>query len=160
MGTDKEDRNGCLHSGASGKFKAKGDGSDEAKESLERIYNSDYAGNDLGNKRFPKIPKAVEFSRSNTKHHIDHAKEMGLNMRQYVQAAIEFFNSGEGDLYFSERRQCFYKYESKTKIFAVMDREGIVHTFRLVSGREFERTKRQDKLYERNSQMLHLRNGV
>ena len=53
-------------------------------------------------KSFPKPPKAYSFNRLNTKHHKDHAKEMGFkNTKEYEAAAVEFFNSDRGVLYYS-----------------------------------------------------------
>ncbi len=37
------------------------------------------------------VPKASGVNRSNTKSHLSHAKEMGLNEKQYIKAAEEFF---------------------------------------------------------------------
>ena len=61
------------------------------------------------------VPTAVKFNRLNTKHHADHDREMGYkNMRDYEAAAVEFFNSNKGKLYYSAVRDRYYRYDEKT----------------------------------------------
>lgn len=99
-------------------------------------------------KSFPKPPKAYSFNRLNTKHHKDHAKEMGFkNPKEYEAAAVEFFNSDRGVLYYSEARNRYYRYEEKSGIFAASS-NGVIHTYKYVSKREFQRKFSQDELYE------------
>ena len=99
-------------------------------------------------KSFPKPPKAYSFNRLNTKHHKDHAKEMGFkNPKEYEAAAVEFFNSDRGVLYYSEARNRYYRYEEKTGIFCV-SMDGVVNTFNIYSKKKFDLIKRQDKLHE------------
>lgn len=99
-------------------------------------------------KSFPKPPKAYSFNRLNTKHHKDHAKEMGFkNTKEYEAAAVEFFNSDRGVLYYSEARNRYYRYEEKTGIFCV-SMDGVVNTFNIYSKKKFDLIKRQDKLHE------------
>ena len=116
-------------------------------EGLERIYNSDLASGTSPQRQVP-VPKAVGFNRSKTKHHQKHAAEMGLNEREYIQQSISFFNGNAGQVYFSERRERFYKYNQKSMEFVAVSQNGVVHTYRLVSPKEFEKIKRQDKLHE------------
>ena len=86
--------------------------------------------------------------RKNTKNHIAHAKEMGFkNQDEYEKAACDFFNEGEGDLYYRERRKRFYRYDRKTKRM-VASSDGIIHTFMLVSEKKFETKKKEDKLWK------------
>ena len=132
--------------GKTGRYDAKTGDKAEEREKLEKRYNSDMAS---GIKRdVKKIPKAVGFNRSKTKHHQRHAAEMGLNEREYIQQSISFFNSNDGQVYFSERRERFYKYNQKSMEFVAVSQNGVVHTYRLVSPKEFEKIKRQDKLHE------------
>lgn len=94
------------------------------------------------------IPKAVKFNRLDTKHHIGHAKEMGYkNMRDYESAAVEFFNSDRGRLYYSDARQRYYRYDERTREFVSVS-DDMVHTFKYVTKKEFNRKIGQDKLYE------------
>ncbi len=87
--------------------------------------------------------------RKNTKHHLRHAREMGYkNQDEYERAAVEFFNGNQGVLYYSERRDRFYRYDEKSQKFAVCDKEGILHTFDFRTPKEFEKIKKQDILYE------------
>ena len=99
-------------------------------------------------KSFPKPPKAYSFNRLNTKHHKDHAKEMGFkNTKEYEAVAVEFFNSDRGVLYYREARNRYYRYEEKTGIFCV-SMDGVVNTFNIYSKKKFDLIKRQDKLHE------------
>lgn len=99
-------------------------------------------------KSFPKPPKAYSFNRLNAKHHKDHSKEMGFkNPKEYEAAAVEFFNSDRGVLYYSEARDRYYRYEEKTGIFCV-SMDGVVNTFNIYSKKKFDLIKRQDKLHE------------
>lgn len=83
-----------------------------------------------------------------TKHHQRHAKEMGFkNTKEHEKAAVEFFNSDKGKLYYSDARGRFYRYDEKTKEF-VSSSGGVVHTFDFVSKSEFKRKMGQDKLDE------------
>ena len=93
-------------------------------------------------------PKAYSFNRLNTKHHKDHAKAMGFkNTKEYEAAAVEFFNSDRGILYYSEARKRYYRYEEKTGLFCV-GMDGVVNTFNTYSKKKFDLIKRQDKLHE------------
>ena len=99
-------------------------------------------------KSFPKPPKAYSFNRLNAKHHKDHSKEMGFkNTKEYEAAAVEFFNSDRGVLYYSEARNRYYRYEEKTGIFCV-SMDGVVNTFNIYSKKKFDLIKRQNKLHE------------
>ena len=99
-------------------------------------------------KSFPKPPKAYSFNRLNTKHHKDHSKAMGFkNTKEYEAAAVEFFNSDRGVLYYSEARNRYYRYEEKTGIFCV-SMDGVVNTFNIYSKKKFDLIKRQNKLHE------------
>ena len=95
----------------------------------------------------PQPEKATGFNRLETKHHQRHAKEMGFkNMREYERAAVEFFNSDKGRLYYSEAKNRFYRYDEKSKLFCSSS-HGIIHTFLRYSPKKFEDIKRQDKAY-------------
>ena len=97
-------------------------------------------------KSFPKPPKAYSFNRLNTKHHKDHAKEMGFkNTKEYEAAAVEFFNSDRGVLYYSNKSKKYYRYEEKTELFAVSS-ENVVHTFMKRTKKQFERKILQEEL--------------
>lgn len=116
-------------------------------EGLERIYNSDLASGTSPQRQVP-VPKAVGFNRSKTKHHQRHAAEMGLNEREYIQQSISFFNGNDGQLYFSERRERFYKYDTITQRLVVVSMDGIVHTYQFSSSKRFLKIKGQDELWE------------
>ena len=92
------------------------------------------------------FPKAQKFNRLNTAHHQRHAREMGFeNTSEYERAAVEFFNSGDGEMFYSSSRKRFYLYNEKTQWLAVSS-NGVVHTFLKRTKKEFERIRRQDKL--------------
>lgn len=85
--------------------------------------------------------------RMNTSHHVAHAKEMGFkNQSDYEKAAVSFFNGDEGELYYSERRERFYRYDKKSKRMVVSS-DGVIHTFMIVSNKKFETKQREDKLW-------------
>ena len=120
---------------------------EEKRQSLEKVYNSDLASG-TGTQGQVPVPKAVGFNRSKTKHHQRHAAEMGLNEREYIQQSISFFNSNDGQLYFSERRERFYKYDTITQRLVVVSIDGIVHTYQFSSSKRFLKIKGQDELWE------------
>ena len=91
---------------------------------------------------------ATGFNRLETKHHRRHAQEMGFkSMQEYEKAAVSFFNSDKGKLYYSKARNKFYRYEEKTHLMAVSS-NGVIHTFLKRTTKEFERIRRQDALDE------------
>lgn len=93
-------------------------------------------------------PVAYAFNRLNTKHHISHAKEMGYKTsKEYEAAAVEFFNSDKGTLYYSEACNRYYRYEEKTGILCVSV-DGVINTFYVYSKKKFDMIRRQDKLHE------------
>lgn len=126
------------------------------KESAEREYNQGVAaereklekryGEGIEEAKF--FPQVLEFKNPDTVHHSRHAKEMNLNKREYVKAAIEFFNSDVGEGYYSERRKSFYRYDKKTRRFAVASPDGIIKTFFLINEKRFNKTFKQDGLIE------------
>lgn len=96
----------------------------------------------------PPVQRAHKFNRLNTAHHQRHAKEMGFkNLNEYENAAVNFFNSDRGKLYYSSKWEKFYRYDEATKELAVSS-GGVVHTFWKRTPKEFERIRRQDKLDE------------
>ena len=57
-----------------------------------------------------KPEQATGFNRLNTAHHQRHAKEMGYaNLKEYEKAAVNFFNSDRGQLYYSTKWEKFYR---------------------------------------------------
>lgn len=145
----------------SGKFTGKEGGAKSKTEKLREavnIYSDDpvkdvrYRQNasyeDILKTGKPKLEKATGFNRLETKHHKRHAKEMGFkNTKEYEKAAVEFFNSDKGKLYYSERRKNFYRYDEKTGWFCAGG-DGFVYTLIRFSKKKFEDIKRQDQAYE------------
>ncbi len=98
--------------------------------------------------RAEPISEPSKFNRLNTKNHIRHAKELGYkNQTEYEKAAIDFFNSARGKLYYSSARFRYYKYDASTGEFVVSS-DGVVHTYFKVTQKKFEKIKRQDVLDE------------
>lgn len=106
---------------------------------------------ETGDTKRPEPEKAYGFAnkeRRETAHHVTHAKEMGFkNQRDYERAAVDFFNSSRGKLYYSERRKRHYRYDEKTGELSVSS-NGIVHTYMKLTKKDFQRIMVQDKLYE------------
>ena len=74
-----------------------------------------------------------------------HAKEMGFkNQKQYETEAMKFWNSGEGDIYYSKKRDRFYKYNTKTLEFVAVSEKGVVYTYMNLSKNAFIRKEKQD----------------
>ena len=116
----------------------------EKKKQLDKKYNDDL--------KSPNVPeKAYGFAnkeRKNTAHHKAHAKEMGFkNQDEYKQEACRFFNSNEGELYYSERRKRFYRYDKKKKRL-VTSSSGIIHTFMELTDKKFKDKIKEDKLWK------------
>ena len=134
----KKDAQGNLHDDSNGRFTSK-----NGTAELEKKYNDDLPLN------ISKPEKAYGFAnkeRKNTKDHVAHAKEMGFkNQDEYERAACKFFNSNDGELYYSERRKRFYRYDKKNKRMCVSS-NGIVHTFMIKTEKEFYKTSNGDKL--------------
>lgn len=101
--------------------------------------------------QLPKEPpkRAFGFNRLNTKHHIRHAKEMGFNnQRDYERAAIDFWENGEGKIYYSTARECYVKYNNKTLQKVSISCDGIIHTFMLEKNKDFYIKIKWEGLYE------------
>ena len=77
----------------------------------------------------PKVTSFANKERKYTNHHKHHAQEMGYrNQDEYEKAAIEFFNGNVGELYVSPQGD-WYRYDDRTRIVAVCDKDGIMRTF-------------------------------
>lgn len=119
---------------------------------LDFFSNKSKSGSiDVNNER-PTPPKeAYGFAskeRLNTAHHIKHAEEMGYkNQKEYEQAAIEFWNSGAGKVYYSAERKRYYKYDNNTERFISVCDKGSIHTFMKYPKNKFTRKITQEHLY-------------
>ncbi|MDE5667708.1 MAG: hypothetical protein K2I29_05655 [Clostridia bacterium] len=77
--------------------------------------------------------------------HIQHAKEMGFkNQDEYENAAAEFWNSPDGEIYYGSKRGRFAKYNEKTGEYAVVDVDGNLKTYYKISLKKFKRIKEQE----------------
>lgn len=131
--------------GGDGKFTDKGSLDGEKLRKAIGIYSDDPEADAPPQKRHEP---ATGFNRLETKHHQRHAQEMGFkNMQEYEKAAVSFFNSDKGQLYYSQARDRFYRYDERTQLMAVSS-NGAIHTFLKKTRKEFERIRRQDALDE------------
>lgn len=109
------------------------------QERLAQKYSDNGA-----DKRQPPVAKG--FNRSGTKSHLAHAKEMGLNEKEYVKAAEQFFNGVNGELYYDNRRKCFVKIDEKQQLLCACEKNGSVKTFHTVKKKSITKIIKQDKL--------------
>ena len=140
------------------------------RNEAERIYNNVYEsdrkpvnvsleffsrkGNEPSQKtkeEMPPIPRKAygfEDDRLNTDHHKKHVKEMGFkDQKEYVRAAIDFWERGQGEIYYSERVTGFYKYNKKSRQFLSITKDGTIRTFMLYSEKQFKKKFIGDRLH-------------
>lgn len=118
---------------------------DKRREAVKKY--SDDPGRDIGKMGLNRSPvKAVGFARRDTKNHRDHAKEMGLNQREYEREAIRFFNSNKGDLYKSDQDGKFYRYDPKTRTVAISLSNGEICSFYIANKKWFDGKKKDWRL--------------
>ncbi len=139
-----------------GRYEKDGGATAETKSEHEKAIDiySDTPEEDKKNAPLKSVQKpeiAYGFAnkeRKNTRHHKDHAKEMGYkNQDEYERAAVEFFNSDKGKLYYGNARDRYYRYNENTGEYAVSS-NGVIHTYMKKTKKEFERAKIQEKLNE------------
>ena len=127
------------HKRANIQFFARKQKSDKAEKRISNEEAKDY---------IPVDTFGFEGDRLYTQHHMDHAIEMGFkDQKQYQRAAIEFWKSGRGKLFFNKSLQRYYKYDEKTSRFISVGVNGQTHTFMLLSNKKFQRKVKQDFLY-------------
>ena len=175
MSTDKTDRNGALHDGKNGQFKSKSadelknelvivieDKKPVIFNPSTKLEDKEYARipfDYFGKKRkqpirqynsvdIPTCPaEAFEFSRLDTEHHNRHREEMGYKtLKDYQEGAVEFWNNGKGDIFYSKPRNSFYKYNKQTTQLLVISSNGIIHTFMYYTNNKFISLSRWEKL--------------
>lgn len=145
------DANGNFHSEINGRFI-------EKQEAAGRIDGGDTEYTSV------RCIGAYEFHRLDTAHHLRHMMELGFSSaKEYERAAVSFFNSDRGKLYFSHARERYYRYDEKTGEMAVAS-NGVIHTYMKNTRTRFSKITKQDKLeeiqYERIGGMPHLRHKV
>lgn len=120
---------------------------DKRREAVKKY--SDDPGRDAGEMELNRSSvKAVGFARRDTKNHRDHAKEMGLNQREYEREAIKFFNSNKGSLYKSGQDGKFYRYDPKTRTVAISLENGEICSFYIANKKWFDGKKKDWRLIE------------
>ena len=71
-------------------------------------------------------------------------REMGFkNTKEYEKAAVDFFNSGKGELFYSQTRSRWYCYDKKSGYF-VSSSGGVIHTFYCLGEKQFRMKEKQD----------------
>lgn len=92
-----------------------------------------------------EMPQATGFNRIKTRHHQQHIAELGFkNEKEYIRAAIDFFNSGEGELYIGTKRNDYARYDEKRGLYATCGVDGAIKTFFPVGVKRFNKIKRQE----------------
>ena len=107
-------------------------------------------GNALNEIKFPE--RAYGFFNKklrNSPDHIRHAKEMGYkNQNEYEMAAIEFWDNYNAKIFYGAKRNRFAKYDYNTGKFVVVDKDGTIKTFYILSQKQFEKKKKQEVFEE------------
>lgn len=107
-------------------------------EKLKNRFNSGRGG------KIPP-PEAHSYGRPATKHHLKHAKDMGLTEREYRKYAIKFFNEGNGVLQ-KDRNGDFYKYDKESSRICICNPKGEIKTFYPLSSKGWEKLRSNKKL--------------
>lgn len=135
----KRDTDGKWTDGAAEGNKGYDSRKDTTSERLKRIPRDFFGKKNKDNggtkpKEISSPPKeAFGFrndERRNTKHHLRHVEEMGFkNQKEYERSAIDFWNKGNGKIYYSERRENYCKIGSDGKTVCFCDSEGYINSF-------------------------------
>ncbi len=92
----------------------------------------------------PKKAIAFNKDREDTKHHQRHITEMGFkNKKEYQEAGLLFWNSGEGKIFYNKRKGRYCKYNAKNGFFLSISEDGIVFTFFKLDHGHLEKYERQ-----------------
>lgn len=70
------------------------------------------------------------------------------NPKEYREAAIDFFNNGDGVFYYSGTQNRYYKYDKKTERLCVCETDGNIRTFLPMDIASFIRNKKLKQLVE------------
>ena len=127
-------------------------GSDSVGKSYRK--NTSYAeiiADERGNTiQLPK--KASGFEDKKRKHspdHVRHAEEMGFkNHDEYENAAIDFWNKGEGGIFYGNKRKRFAKYNERTGEYLVIDSDGTLRTYYKINLKKFKSIQKKEGLTE------------
>lgn len=118
------------------------------KREAERIYGT---SNEEDTERFgengiPPMVEAMGFENLDTPHHRNHAKEFGYkDLQAYKKAAIDYFNNGEGTVYYSKERKRFARYNSSDGRYVVCDPNSAnVYTFYKIKPAKFQQILKQE----------------
>ena len=115
-----------------------------AQERIARKYDSDKAA------EIRKPPKATSFNRPSTAEHRGHWQEVGCkNEKEYVHAAVDFFNNGRGTIFFEHNGRKYYKFDDSTRLLCVCDTSGSICTFfKTKTNTYFKKLSKQKNLEE------------
>ena len=121
---------------------------DLKREKADRIYGTSNDGNteSFGQNGIPPMVEAMGFENLNTPHHRDHAKDFGYkDMQAYKKAAIDYFNNGEGTLYYSKARKRFARYNASDGKYVVCDPNSAnIYTFYKIKPTKFQQILKQE----------------
>ncbi len=129
------------------------DGRVDIQKLLELYNESKKSGKskELNDKRNP-LEKAYGFvdkKKKNSPDHIQHAREMGFkNQDDYERAAIDYWNKGEGEIFYGTKRGRYAKYNEKTSEYVVVDKDGTLRTYYKIPSNRFKKIKKQEGLEE------------
>lgn len=73
---------------------------------------------------------------------------MEMNPKEYIAAAIWFFNIGKGKIYYSQSQDRFYKYNALTNRVCICDNNGSIRTYYLCSNKQMNRYIKDEELEE------------
>ena len=128
-----------------GRFTEKGASEGEKLRKAVGIYSDDLEADVPPQRRHEP---ATGFNRLETKHHRRHAQEMGFkSMQEYEKAAVAFFNSDKGKLYYSRKNKRFYRYDERSRRFAASG-EGMIYTFYFLRPTQFKVKVKSDECIE------------
>ena len=105
-----------------------------AKKSPDGWKNSEKRKREADSENSRDIPqrpqKAFGFARLKTKHHNQHMVDMGFkDEASYQRAAIEFWESGQGTVYYSVLRKNFAKESPDKSKIVVVETDGTIKTY-------------------------------
>lgn len=94
------------------------------------------------------LGKAYGFADKKRKYspdHIRHATELGFkNQDDYERAAIDFWDNGQGEIYYGAKRDRFAKYNEITGEYVIGDKDGTLRTYFKLPLKQFEKKIKQE----------------
>ncbi len=83
--------------------------------------------------------------KKNSPDHLRHAQEMGFkNQDEYEREAANFWDKGNGEVFYGSKRGRFVKYNEKTGEYIVVDKDGTLRTYYKLNIRQFNKKIKQE----------------